>query len=193
MTPILTRIPICVYEFCSEKLEDKEGNDLTISKDNIKKIEASIKEMIGNAVEHAYPENYKYDKQWVLFAQYNHDRNEFVIIISDSGLSIPITFVSYHKEDPDFKERIKSSLINDTRLVKMAVQESGSGTDKGGRGNGLSWVEESVQEYGGGLVIYSKNGCYISEGTTVFILPIKLSERINGTIVNILLPLDSLI
>jgi len=181
----------CVHDFAKHLKNRDESQEISAS--GIRKLEINVKELIANIVEHAYSKEYTFDKRWLLFARYDHEKHWLTIIISDSGKTIPTTFVQYHQDDPGFSGRIKSALNSDRRLIAMAVQEAGTGTQKGGRGYGLRKVEQYVQEFGGGLFIYSRNGFYKSDGSTAYIHPIKLRKPVEGTIVDLILPLESLL
>lgn len=180
-----------VHDFACSKL-DKIANEPQISKNSMENIEKSIKELIANIVEHAYPEDYGFDKHWVLFAKYNEDNDTLVLVLSDSGKTIPNTFLHYHKDNPNLLEKIKGKAISDTTLIKSAIKFGRSGTDREGRGNGLPFVRKSINDFGGNMIIYSKKGCYIPSKSEYYGKAIKIYEQINGTIVNIQLPLQSL-
>ncbi len=180
----------CVHEFTSIHLNNNES--VAISKETATQIEINIKELIGNVIEHAYSKSYRFDKSWVLYAMYQDENEHLVLVISDSGLTIPKTYIQYHKDDPTFSQSIKGKILEDGYWIKRAVQDSKSGTDKPGRGKGFERVERSIDGFGGSLIIYSKKGCYVSKNSTTYSKNVNLIEPVNGTIVTIELPLESL-
>ncbi len=180
-----------INEFTNAHLDDTDIRQ--IPDQHRKRIERNIKELIGNILEHAYQENYKYDRHWILFGMYREEKEELVLVISDSGATIPKTYVHYHKDKPTMIERVgRKGLKTDDDLIKMAVQEKVSGTRISGRGYGLKSVEKSVSKTGGSLLIFSRKGQYMS-GKQIFSVKLRnRGESVNGTVINISLPLETM-
>lgn len=181
----------CISEFTNEHLDGSRISN--ISPTHRKKIGINIKELIGNVLEHAYPANYRLDRHWILFGMYSEDKEELVLVLSDSGKTIPKTYVQYHKSQPSIKEALgKKHLKTDDSLIEMAVKEKISGTKLEGRGYGLKSVERSVTNTGGSLWIFSRKGQY-TNGKSVLGVKLRNSSKcVNGTIINISLPLEVL-
>ncbi len=193
----IERITDIVQDISSTKFidedEDADEVDNLISKNKVKNIEISIKELVGNIVEHAYPRDYPFEKHWVLFVQYIKDTDRLILVLSDSGKTIPITFVKYHKENANFTEFLKKNIKTDNKLIQAAIKYGNTGTDKKGRGSGLPFVRESIINYGGNMMIYSKKGCYSPSKSEFDVNLLKLYDNINGTVINLNLPIESLI
>jgi len=177
----------CVHEFTTSHI-DKDSKEMP--NEHRKSIEKNIKELIGNTIEHAYPKGYTLDRHFILFAKYEDDYLD--LIISDSGLTIPITYVKYHRENAILKEYLKKGIKSDTTLIEMAVKKDISGTNLDGRGHGLNRAESMIKEYGGAMLIYSKKGYFLNKNNRAGFRHFKLALPIHGTVVNLSLPLESL-
>lgn len=188
-------------KFNSEELYERIHEFTTIHIDNSsiempdehrKNIEKNLKELIGNSVEHAYPQKYILDRHFILFAKYDTEKDYLDLLISDSGMSIPITYVKYHGENTILQEYLKKGIKSDTKIIEMAVKKHITGTNEKGRGHGLSKANSMIKKYGGAMLIYSKKGYYLSKNSDRAFHDFKLILPVHGTLVNLALPLESL-
>lgn len=164
------------------------------------KIYVAVKEMIGNAIDHAYEKDATF-RPWIAFGRISEE-GKIIIVVGDLGKTIPTTItersISEQYKAGAISKRTLSKKISewkekDSKLINIATKLNESMTMDSHRGVGFKNTIENIKYLKGELSIYSRTGSYISE--------LSRDERrqyenkhagvIRGTIVQIRIPLLS--
>ncbi|MDY2987158.1 MAG: hypothetical protein SOR77_05925 [Peptoniphilus sp.] len=149
---------ISVYDWISR--------DINVAKHYTKDLSGIINEIIGNAVEHAYPKsnnNFK-QKNWYFYAEKKEKHIEFIAL--DPGVGMPQTMKK------NFFEKIFQWTLNtDAKLIESALLGIfRTKTEERNRGNGLPKIYNSVVKGKiSNLQILSQKGyCFIEKNGNIF-------------------------
>ena len=151
------------------------------------KLHISIKEIIGNSLEHAYPSPLKYGRQekWVMFGQID-DEDKLTIVVGDLGVGIPLT-ITQHENFLSIA-RTKKALRSDSSLIRIAAEIGETSMNPGHRGKGLHQAIENINAIHGRVDIYSRKGHYgfPNKQSRAARIRNQLKKPINGTIIQIM-------
>lgn len=167
-----------------DPVED-DGEDAPYSR----KVYRALTEAMGNAVEHAYPQDFKNENAdtcipiWWRAGFKLHKRNTVLMILYDQGAGIPNTLEIHWKEMlVELVTRLSRDASDDEKL-EMAMEKGRSRTKVPGRGQGSYDMQSLIRESSdSALSILSYKGMYtyLSDGTWA---SDKLLTPLKGTLV----------
>ena len=138
------------------------------------KIYRALTEAMANAVEHAYPENYKKTNEascipvWWRAGFKLHKNNDVLIILYDQGAGIPNTLnINWKEKLAELASFLARDPYDDEKLV-LAMEKGRSRTRVEGRGQGSYDIQSLIRESKDGVLsIFSYKGQYEyrSDGT----------------------------
>ncbi|MCK6417386.1 MAG: hypothetical protein L6Q57_00385 [Alphaproteobacteria bacterium] len=153
------------------------------------KIYRALTEAMANAVEHAYPDNFKKENTntcmpiWWRAGFKLNDKNTVLMILYDQGVGMPNTLKTNWKEKI---EELASTLARepfDSEKLALAMEKGRSSTQVEGRGQGSYDIQKLIRESSRGtLSIFSYRGKYIYHNDNQWhheSLPLPL----NGTLI----------
>lgn len=138
-------------------------------------------ELMGNTKQHAYDEDCKLEKKWLLFAEQKNDRIDFVFL--DIGLGIPKTVLKKHSEK--LAKYVPLYVLDEGNIVKSALEgEYRSKTEEPNRGQGLPQVSDYfLSDIVTSATVFSGNGiCKLGEDSIKKYETRKLEKEFNGTL-----------
>jgi hypothetical protein len=132
-----------------------------------KKVFRALTEAMGNAVEHAYPEDFKRNKKdtcipkwWRAGFKVNED-NMVIMILYDQGAGIPNTLKTNWKEKLDALASVLTRDPYDDEKIALAMEKGRTSTKVKGRGQGSFDMQKLIRESSDGILsIFSYKGAY---------------------------------
>lgn len=139
--------------------------NINLGSQEAKRLQGAIIEAIGNANEHAYKGETRYqilkNRAW-MSGYIDTDKSELMFMVMDQGTGIPNTL------DPTFIERalavgsLSGTTPSDAELIRLATTLNRTSTHKSGRGKGFETMKRFVQTVDDAeLRILSNRGEYL--------------------------------
>lgn len=154
-----------------------------------RKVFGALTEAMGNAVEHAYPKDFRDENEktclpkWWRAGFKINDENMVIMILYDQGAGIPNTLVTNWREN---LEALASELTRDPfddEKIALAMKKGRTRTKIQGRGRGSYDMQQLIRESSNGVLsIFSYKGgyAYYNDGNYE---TVDLKHNIHGTLV----------